>query len=123
MQSSIHIPFFLDGNATRQYRGQRYVDGSLFDFFSGKNSNLINCDGEAMVVDYFFDDTLEFNRLDFVKLSTYEEVKALARKGYEYAQRTDAAGGFEKLEAVRKNLIILALQYPWKQISKVFEDT
>lgn len=122
--ASIHIPFFLDGNATRAYRGQRYIDGSLWDFFSGKNSDLITCDGEACVIDYFFDDTLEYDRLDFVKLSSFEEVKALAKKGYAYAKRRDAAGGFDStLGSVRKDLLTLAMEFPSRQLNRLLAET
>ena len=50
--ASVHIPFFLDGAATCAYRGRQYIDGSLWDFVFADNSNLLQCDGEACVVDY-----------------------------------------------------------------------
>jgi len=50
--ASVHIPFFLDGNASFTYKGKRYVDGSLWDFLSGSNSQMLTCNGEACVVDY-----------------------------------------------------------------------
>lgn len=50
--SSIHIPFFLDGNASYTYRGKSYVDGSLWDFLLSDNSELIKCSGKALVIDY-----------------------------------------------------------------------
>lgn len=122
--ASIHIPFFLDFNATCTFRGARYLDGSLFDFFSGQNSDLITCGGAACVVDYFFDDTLEFDRLDFVKLSDYEEVKELVRRGYAYGQRTDAAGGFEAtLGPMRKGPLTLALEFPRRQLGALLSET
>jgi hypothetical protein len=51
-QASVHIPFLLDGKATCTFRGKQWMDGSLYDFFLGTNSNLLTCDGEAFVVDY-----------------------------------------------------------------------
>lgn len=102
--ATVHIPFFLDGNASCTYRGQSYIDGvcpaarpaasqracsepaclprrsaahppapplrrspsmlpcscslcvcpagSLWDFIMSENSDLIQCNGEACVVDY-----------------------------------------------------------------------
>ena len=35
-QASIHIPFLLDGRATREFRGRQYMDGSLYDFLFGE---------------------------------------------------------------------------------------
>jgi hypothetical protein len=123
LRCTIHIPWFLDGAATRQYRGKRYIDGSLFDFILGTNSDLINCGGEATVIDYFFDDTLEFDRLDFVRLSSYEDVKSLVRKGYAFAERNDAAGGFDKLRAVRKGALRLAVEYPTRVLNRALAET
>ena len=33
--ASVHIPFFLDGNGSFKYRGEAFIDGSIFDFFFG----------------------------------------------------------------------------------------
>jgi len=68
----------------------------------------------------FMDDQLQYSRLDFIKLSSYEEVKALVRSGYEYARRTDAAGGYEeKLGSLRKGVIRRVLEYPVYALNKV----
>lgn len=50
--ASVHIPFFLDGNATYNLNGVQYIDGSLWDFISGDNSELLKCDGAACILDY-----------------------------------------------------------------------
>jgi len=50
--ASVHIPFFLDGNGVYVYRGKQYIDGSVWDFFSGSNSNLLTDNGRAEVIDY-----------------------------------------------------------------------
>ena len=119
--ASVHVPFFLDGNPTYQVRGRHYLDGSLYDFLTGGNSQLLCCNGAAEVVDYFFDDQLQFSRLDFLKLTDYEEVKNLVRFGYAWAQRTDEAGGFEeKLGMLRKSLARKALELPGRQFQKTF---
>jgi hypothetical protein len=33
--ASVHIPFFLDGNGSFKYKGETFIDGSIFDFFFG----------------------------------------------------------------------------------------
>ena len=33
--ASVHIPFFLDGNGSFKYKGEAFIDGSIFDFFFG----------------------------------------------------------------------------------------
>ena len=35
LMASVHIPFFLDGNGSFTYKGEAYIDGSIFDFFFG----------------------------------------------------------------------------------------
>lgn len=52
LQASVHIPFLLDGKGSYSYRGRQYMDGSLYDFFWGNNSELLTCNGDALVVDY-----------------------------------------------------------------------
>lgn len=103
LMASVHIPFFLDGRAAFSYKGRQYIDGSLWDFITGGNSKLLQCDGLACLIDYFFDDQLQFNRLDFIKLSSMEEVEKLMEKGYQYGVRTNEGGGFAKLAPARKS--------------------
>ncbi|CAL5223367.1 g5872 [Coccomyxa viridis] len=90
--ASAHIPFFLDWRATAKYRGDRYIDGSLTDFINSNNSHLIHCDGEALILDYFQDEELQYQRFDFVKLRNPEEIQGMIRAGYGYAARLDEAG-------------------------------
>lgn len=102
LMASVHIPFFLDGRPLFTYKGGQYLDGSAWDFITGSNSELLQCQGEACLVDYFLDDQLEYSRLDFIKLSSLLEVEALMESGYQWAMRTDAKGGFSQLETVRR---------------------
>lgn len=110
--ASVHIPFFLDGNGTYSYKGGQYIDGSLWDFFYGSNSGLLTLDGQSCIIDYFMDDQLEFSRMDFIKVLTFDTVKDLVKSGYSYAERTDAKGMFdEKLGRVRKGQVRKLLEY------------
>jgi hypothetical protein len=102
--ASVHIPFFLDGNGVYTFKGEAFIDGSIYDFFFGNNSSLLTIDGRSEIIDYFYDDQLEFSRLDFVKLLTLDTVNALISAGYSYAERTDAKGLFDdKLGRCRKS--------------------
>lgn len=92
--ASAHVPFFLDGKATCNYRGQECIDGSLSDFLTKGNSALLQCEGNAFIVDYYADTELTFGRFDFLKLRSYDEVMSLIEAGKQYAERTDKAGGF-----------------------------
>ena len=67
----------------------------------------------------FKDDQLEYSRLDFIKLASYDGVKQLLRAGYAYAERTDAAGGFEAtLGQRRKWLITRVLETPGRRLGR-----
>ena len=95
--ASAHVPFFLDGKATCDFRGQACIDGSLSDFLTKGNSALLQCDGNALVIDYYDDAELEFGRFDFLKLRSYDEVMDLIQAGRLYAERTDNAGGLKAI--------------------------
>ena len=94
--ASAHVPFFLDGRATCNYRGKECIDGSLSDFLTKGNSALLQCEGNAFIVDYYADTELAFGRFDFLKLRSYTEVIGLIEAGKKYAERTDKAGCFKK---------------------------
>lgn len=95
--ASAHVPFFLDGRATCNYRGQECIDGSLSDFLTKGNSALLQCEGNAFIVDYYADSKLAFGRFDFLKLRSYDEVMNLIEAGKQYAERTDKSCGFQKV--------------------------
>lgn len=93
--ASAHVPFFLDGRATCNYRGKECIDGSLSDFLTKGNSALLQCEGNAVIIDYYADTELTFGRFDFLKLRSYDEVMSLIDAGTRYAERTDKCGGFK----------------------------
>eukprot|EP00879_Flechtneria_rotunda_P004485 GHRR01004739.1.p1 GENE.GHRR01004739.1~~GHRR01004739.1.p1 ORF type:complete len:311 (+),score=93.02 GHRR01004739.1:181-1113(+) len=51
--ASAHVPLFLDWKVSRQCRGVQCVDGSFPDFFTNENCDLLKCDGDAVIFDYF----------------------------------------------------------------------
>jgi hypothetical protein len=119
LMASVHIPLFLDGAPSARFRGAAFVDGSLWDFVTGANSDLITLGGAACVVDYFFDEELSFSRLDFVKFASYEWVVGLVDAGEAYAARTDAVGGFDAwLAPARKPALQRALELPVRALTR-----
>lgn len=94
--ASAHVPFFLDGKATCNFRGQACIDGSLSDFLTKGNSALLQCDGNAFIIDYYDDTELNFGRFDFLKLRSYDEVMGLIQAGKLYAERKEKAGGLNR---------------------------
>jgi len=77
-------------------RGRAYVDGSLSDFLFWENGKLLTLEGRSFVLDYSRDADLQFGRLDFVKLRSYESVMELMAQGRRYAAAMDEAGGFQQ---------------------------
>ena len=43
----------MQSHNLRCYRGGNYIDGSLTDFLNSNNSDLLLCDGEALILDYY----------------------------------------------------------------------
>ena len=73
---------------------------------------MLTLDGRSCIIDYFMDDQLEFSRMDFIKVLTFDTVQDLVKSGYSYAERTDAKGMFdEKLGRVRKGQVRKLLEY------------
>eukprot|EP00891_Asterochloris_glomerata_P007605 jgi/Astpho2/7605/Aster-x0325 len=96
--ASVHVPFFLDGRPAVRFRGKLCIDGSLGDFLTKSNSELLQCKGRrSLMLDYYDDDQLSYSRFDFLKLRSYEDVLRLVKQGEAYAQRLDQAGKLEQI--------------------------
>lgn len=96
--SSVHVPFFMDGNGSALCRGNSCIDGSFQDFLTGGNSDLLTCGGNTVLFDYFQDETLASQRVSFLALREYEEVKKLMDLGYQHAQRLCDMGVFDRFD-------------------------
>lgn len=97
--ASVHVPFFLDWRAAAMCRGKWCIDGSFQDFLTSTNSDLLVCNGNSVLLDYFQDVNLEFERMDFLKLKEYNEVKRLMQLGYDHAQMLSDMGIFDGFDA------------------------
>eukprot|EP00471_Norrisiella_sphaerica_P013292 CAMPEP_0184504652 /NCGR_PEP_ID=MMETSP0113_2-20130426/52578_1 /TAXON_ID=91329 /ORGANISM="Norrisiella sphaerica, Strain BC52" /LENGTH=393 /DNA_ID=CAMNT_0026894307 /DNA_START=174 /DNA_END=1353 /DNA_ORIENTATION=- len=101
--ASIHVPLFLNYKPLKSFRGSYYLDGTLNDFLTRKNSPFLGCDGRAFVVDYYEDTGIQPKTLDFLRLKTHREVLYLVARGFRYARQLDMAGKLDNcLGAVRK---------------------
>lgn len=98
--ASAHVPFFLDWKLAKYCRGKFYVDGSLPDFFANANCDLLTCNGDSVVFDYFEDEHLvRKGRMDMLELKNYEEIRRIMNLGFAYADRLDKAGKLSKLHS------------------------
>jgi hypothetical protein len=85
--ASAHVPILLDWKLYRKVRGVRCLDGSFPDFFTGKNCDLLECDGNCVVFDYFDDPNLRRRgRLDMLELKQISEIREIMDLGYVYAK-------------------------------------
>ncbi|CAD7694798.1 unnamed protein product [Ostreobium quekettii] len=96
--ASAHVPFLLDGQASTLCRGSWCIDGSFQDFVTNSNSHLLTCGGNTVIFDYSQDDELGAQRMDFLSLKEYEEVRELMELGYRHAQRLYDRGAFDKFD-------------------------
>uniref|UniRef100_A0A7S0WTC8 Patatin n=1 Tax=Chlamydomonas leiostraca TaxID=1034604 RepID=A0A7S0WTC8_9CHLO len=99
--ASSHIPLLLDMRLTKRHRGRSCVDGSFPDFFTGLNSELLRCGGQAVIFDYWEDPGLQRQgRMDMLKLKSYDEIYRYYEVGYAYAERLHTAGKFAGYDLV-----------------------
>eukprot|EP01023_Acetabularia_acetabulum_P045379 TRINITY_DN4597_c0_g1_i1.p1 TRINITY_DN4597_c0_g1~~TRINITY_DN4597_c0_g1_i1.p1 ORF type:complete len:302 (+),score=26.67 TRINITY_DN4597_c0_g1_i1:91-996(+) len=101
--ASAHVPFLLDGNLAVQFRGKRYMDGSIPDFIRYENSPLLVQDGNAVVVDYSQDERLKAERLDFLRLREYKEILHMIDLGYDYGKQLHSQGDLDQLIQTSSN--------------------
>eukprot|EP00879_Flechtneria_rotunda_P005137 GHRR01005419.1.p1 GENE.GHRR01005419.1~~GHRR01005419.1.p1 ORF type:complete len:218 (+),score=72.92 GHRR01005419.1:843-1496(+) len=100
--ASAHVPLFLDWKVSRQCRGVQCVDGSFPDFFTNENCDLLKCDGDAVIFDYFMDANIVRNgRMDMLELKQYKEFKKINLLGYKYAQRLHEQGEFARFDTTQ----------------------
>lgn len=97
--TSSHVPYFLDLKLTRSCRGLNCFDGSVPDFITNDNSELLKCGGRAVIFDYFNDPFLiRKGRMDMLEVKRYEEIQRLMQLGYEYANRLHEGGAYASFD-------------------------
>jgi len=115
--ASAHIPFFLDGKFANKIRGLECIDGSLHDFLSGSNSEILTCKGSTLLFDYFDDEHLNYSRLDFMSLKKPKEVVNMIHLGYEHAERLSKTENFQKavLHKPKRSFFLQNSSIPWRR--------
>lgn len=97
---SVHIPVFLDRRLTRDFRGERFIDGSFqsrpddYKFGQGPLESVV-------MLDYDGDERLKAKGGEgadsFVSLISKDYVWAMLEMGYTHARRREGEGGFKGL--------------------------
>ncbi|GMI31164.1 hypothetical protein TeGR_g14949 [Tetraparma gracilis] len=97
--SSVHIPFFMDKQPARSFRGEPVIDGSFrsrpSDYsFSGSAAESV------VFLDYKGDEKLGQTAGGFVKLVTPDGVYKMMELGYDFAAKRHSAGDFRAFEEI-----------------------
>lgn len=99
--ASVHLPWFLDGKLTSNFRNRPHIDGSFLakagDYVmpNRKSSSIVRVDWNK---DPEFQDGEFF---DFVKVISPEGIWQIFEKGKEYAKAMEARGRYKNLPKVR----------------------
>ena len=94
--TSSHIPFFLDGNFSRSFRGDNCVDGSLLFLLHNKPWTGSELDQRALML-YHRDDP-ELMKHNFGALQTLDKksLVGMFKMGYDYGVRLLKADGYQR---------------------------
>ncbi|CAG9462077.1 unnamed protein product [Pedinophyceae sp. YPF-701] len=105
--ASCHVPFVLDGRPWVPWDHHQtgpldsVMDGSLMEFFDPSRASYHPFYDEGtqhgIVIDYFLDEELEYNRMSFLQLRDFPHVLNYVRRGYEYGRRIHARGELSML--------------------------
>ena len=94
--ASCHIPFFLDGRGWRLFRGEKFLDGSLWPFLSIPTAITPAESPSTLVVNHLLDDCFvkKIAGVSFLSLITPSSLRDWMMFGRDYMAREHAAGNF-----------------------------
>lgn len=95
--ASVHLPWFLNGEWTKQFRGQSVIDGS----FMAKPSDYFDkCDvNEALILDHKLDPVMRDRSADFVNPGKGKQfIWDILEQGKRHAKIMDKRGEFRILQ-------------------------
>ncbi|KAL7543889.1 hypothetical protein ACHAXR_013329 [Thalassiosira sp. AJA248-18] len=94
--ASVHLPWFLDGNLTSNFRGKPHIDGSFLaqpsDYFCDKYSEQ-----PKLVLDYNRDPVMNGRASEFIKLVSKQAIWDILEQGKKHAKIMDRNGEFDLL--------------------------
>jgi len=97
--ASVHLPWFLNGDLTKKFRGQSVIDGSFLakssDYFDN-NENHVN---EALILDFKRDPVMRERSTDFVNPGKGKQfIWDILEQGKRHAQIMDKQGELRILQ-------------------------
>lgn len=102
--ASVHIPFFLNGKLTTEFRSRPHIDGSfLANINEFKSSDNTTADDDIIVLDWKLDPYLSKRNLgDAVTALSEEGIWDLLERGRKYAMEMEKRGAFQSVAKVRR---------------------
>jgi len=93
--ASVHLPIFLDGKLTNNFRNKPHIDGSVFakqtDYFVDYDEN------DILTIDWYRDPVMNEKSNDFVKLVSEDGIWGMLEQGKKFAIGMEERGEFELL--------------------------
>eukprot|EP00580_Thalassiosira_gravida_P010147 CAMPEP_0201639706 /NCGR_PEP_ID=MMETSP0493-20130528/20160_1 /ASSEMBLY_ACC=CAM_ASM_000838 /TAXON_ID=420259 /ORGANISM="Thalassiosira gravida, Strain GMp14c1" /LENGTH=108 /DNA_ID=CAMNT_0048113191 /DNA_START=78 /DNA_END=404 /DNA_ORIENTATION=- len=102
--ASVHLPWFLDGNLTSNFRGKPHIDGSFLaqpsDYVSSPelyNNNDEQKKPAQLILDYQRDPIMKDRSSEFVKLLSKQGIWDILEQGKKHAKIIEREGEFDFL--------------------------
>ncbi|KAL3794999.1 hypothetical protein ACHAW5_002168 [Stephanodiscus triporus] len=96
--ASVHLPWFLDGKLTSNFRGTQCIDGSFLarpsDYFDEK---LYYSEGPRLIIDFKRDPVMKDRALEFIKVVSKQTIWDILEQGKKHAKIMDRDGCFRIL--------------------------
>jgi len=94
--ASVHLPWFLDGNLTSNFRGKPHIDGSFLtqpsDYFADEHSGR-----PKLILDYKRDPVMKDRGSEFIKLVSKQTIWDILEQGKKHARIMERNGDFHLL--------------------------
>lgn len=91
--ASVHLPWFLDGNLTSDFRGKPHIDGSFLtqpsDYFADEFSRR-----PKLILDFKRDPVMKDRASEFIKLVSEQTIWDILEQGKKHAKIMDRNGDF-----------------------------
>jgi hypothetical protein len=97
--TSVHIPFFIDGNALRDFQGETCVDGALLFFLQGIPWCFEENEPPAFLCYHGEDQRLMSKQWGFLDTISPEAFEEMFQLGYSYVTGLAAAGRLDLLSS------------------------
>lgn len=94
--ASVHLPWFLDGNLTSNYRGAPHIDGS----FLAKQSDYFDTQEyseQPLILDFKRDPVMADRASEFIKVVSKQTIWDILEQGKRHAKLMEQRGEFNRL--------------------------